>query len=957
MIRPLRLVLALSLALGFSASASALSFKPSIPFLAKRAPAQLDRVWAQDGSDLKPDEQVRFGTLPNGMRYAVMRNATPKGQASFRLRVGTGSLEENDNQQGLAHFLEHMAFNGSTNVPPGEMVKILERHGLAFGADTNASTGWTQTVYQLDLPETDEDTVDTSMMLLREQAGELLIGAEAMKTERGVVLSEERARDNPSYRVFKAQLEFLLKGQLAARRMPIGTIEVLQKADRDLLNDYYRKYYRPERTTFVAVGDFDPAAMEAKIRARFGDWKGVGKAGPDPRLGTVAPRKTEARVVVEPGGGAQIQVGWIKPFDASIDTAAKRSRDMVESIGFAVVDRRMERLARSENPPFISAGVGREDYFRSARIATLSVSADPARWREALNAAEQAQRRAVEYGVSQAEVDREISEIRASLQAQTQSAPTRRTPRLADALVDSVDGDSVFTAPDDDLALFEQSVKGLTAEKVGAALKAAFSGEGPLLFMSTPAAIPGGETTLATAYAQSRAAPVEALATAAGKSWPYTGFGAPGTVAEQTQVLDMDATFVRFANGVRLTVKPTKFRRNQILVSMRIGAGDLELPKDKVTPEWAAGFGYVQGGLKQITYEDMEEALASKIANVSFGIGEDAFSLSGSTQPEDLDTQMQVLAAYLSEPGWRPEGFRRMQTFGETMHRQMAATPGGVMQRDLGSLMHSGDKRWGIPSLAEMQAQKPEDLRALLEGPLSKGAVEVTMVGDVSVEKAIEAVAKTLGALPARPAPTPPPASGREVRFPSPTAQPVVLTHGGRPDQARAYVAWQTRDFFADPQEQRNLRMAERVLDLRLIDEVRVKQGATYSPGTDWDSSLIFPGYGYVAATVEIPPEKVAGFFADVSKIVGDLRTKPITADELERARKPRIEAIQKAQQTNEYWLGQLSGAQTDPRRLDIVRQSISGLERVTAADVQKSAAAYLTDERAWKLTIVPEAK
>ncbi len=118
MIRPLRLVFVLSLALGFGASASALSFKPSIPFMAKRAPAQLDRAWAQDGSDLKPDEQVRFGTLPNGMRYAVMRNATPKGQASFRMRVGTGSLEETDNQQGLAHFLEHMAFNGSTKRAP-----------------------------------------------------------------------------------------------------------------------------------------------------------------------------------------------------------------------------------------------------------------------------------------------------------------------------------------------------------------------------------------------------------------------------------------------------------------------------------------------------------------------------------------------------------------------------------------------------------------------------------------------------------------------------------------------------------------------------------------------------------------------------------------------------------------------------------------------------------------------
>ncbi len=187
--------------------------------------------------------------------------------------------------------------------------------------------------------------------------------------------------------MFKARLEFLLKGQLAARRMPIGTVAVLQKARPDLLNDYYRKYYRPERTVFVAVGDFDPAAMEAKIRARFGDWKGVGKAGPDPKLGTVAPRKTRPAWWSSPAAGAQVQVGWLSPFDDSIDTAAKRRRDTIESIGFAVVDRRMERMARSENPAFISAGVGREDAFRSARIATLSVNANPDRWREGLTAA------------------------------------------------------------------------------------------------------------------------------------------------------------------------------------------------------------------------------------------------------------------------------------------------------------------------------------------------------------------------------------------------------------------------------------------------------------------------------------------------------------------------------------------------------------------------------------------
>src|ERR1700678_3925548 len=161
-----------------------------------------EKVWPQSyAADLPPDPAMRFGTLPNGLRYVVMHNATPPGQASLRLRIGAGSLEETDAQQGLAHLLEHMAFDGSTHVPNGEMIKILERHGLAFGADTNASTSWDETVYKLDLPKDDEDTVDTSLMLLREVASELNLDQASIDKEKGVVLSEERLRDTPEYQI------------------------------------------------------------------------------------------------------------------------------------------------------------------------------------------------------------------------------------------------------------------------------------------------------------------------------------------------------------------------------------------------------------------------------------------------------------------------------------------------------------------------------------------------------------------------------------------------------------------------------------------------------------------------------------------------------------------------------------------------------------------------------------
>src|SRR6185312_2121467 len=231
--------------------------------------------WPQVRSDLKADPSIRFGALPNGMRYAIMRNTTPPGQVSMRLNFDIGSLMERDDQQGLAHFLEHMAFNGSINVPTrGEMVKDLERLGLAFGADTNAQTGFDSTVYKFDLPKSDDQTVDTSLMLLREIAGNLTLDQGAMDKERGVILSEERLRDTPSYEVTKARFGFTMAGQRPPERFPIGLAPVIQSAKVGLIADIYHKYYRPERATLVVVGDIDPAAMEAKIKARFGDWRG-----------------------------------------------------------------------------------------------------------------------------------------------------------------------------------------------------------------------------------------------------------------------------------------------------------------------------------------------------------------------------------------------------------------------------------------------------------------------------------------------------------------------------------------------------------------------------------------------------------------------------------------------------------------------------------------------------------
>jgi zinc protease len=776
-----------------------------------------------------------------------------------------------------------------------------------------------------------------------------------MDQERGVILSEERLRDTPSYRITKARFGFMMAGQRPPERFPIGLVPVIQNAKVDLIADIYRKYYRPERATLVVVGDIDPAAMEAKIKARFGDWQGKGEPGADPDLGRVSAHGPDFRLAVEPGAPTFVELAWVTAPDLTPDSLEKRRREIVEQIGLAVLNRRLGTLAREDSAPFISAAAFRGNQLRAERVTGVLAYAQPDHWKQALAAAETEARRIVEFGVRPDELAREIAESEANLKLAADGAATRRTPVLAEEIVGTLEDNDVQTAPADDLAMFQAAAKGLTAADVSAALKSAFGGEGPLVFMAAPNSPQGGVAAVRTAFDGAHAQPVTAPEAPRQVDWPYTSFGPAGKVAERKDINDLDAVFVRFENGVRLTVKSTKLREDEVLVSVRFGQGLESLPADHQTITWAGG-AFAEGGLRQITADDAERALTGQVYNVGFGAEPDAFELEGRTRTSDAPTQLQVLAAYVSDPGWRPEAFRRLKGLGETLEAQYEATDSGILSRDLGGLLHAGDRRWTFPSRADISAANPDELKATLSSALAASPIEVVIVGDITVDKAVEDVAETFGALPKRPDPAPPARPAYATSFPHASPTPVVETHNGRADQGIAFIAWPTDDYFAGPDKARADSVLGRVLQLRLTEVLRLHEGVTYSPSAGAVASTVFPHYGYISAEMEAPPAKLDGFFADVDKIAADLRTTPVSDDELQRAKQPALEALEKATATNEYWLNGLGGAQADPRRLDILRSAEAGLQRVSAADVEKAAQAYLRDDTAWKLEIEPKA-
>lgn len=920
--------------------------------------------WPQLTSDLPADPDVRFGTLPNGMRYAIRKNNSPKGAVSVRLRMAVGSLMERDDEQGIAHVLEHMAFRGSAHVADGDVVRELQDLGLTFGADTNAYTQSTQTVYMFDMPKNDAASIDTSIMLMREIAGNLNISQSALDTERNVVLAEAHLRDVPAAHLQKSDYGFLYGDRAASALLPIGLEDVVAHANAKLIRDFYEAWYRPERATLIIVGDVDPDQIEAKIKASFSGWTAHAPARIAPTYTPPPHHPVPVKLFAESGAQPYIILNWVTPFDASPDNLANETRQVLRFAALAVVNQRLGLLEHGTDPPFISAAASHDHVGTIADATELIVNYRDTETIAGLKAAERVWRDAVTHGVQKPELDQVTAQLRTFFQGSAVAAETTTTPFIANAIERSADENTVYTSPAADLALFNDVAKGMTVQSVSAALKDAFSGDGPLVFASGATALSGGEAALSSALAEADRTPLSAARSNPAPAWPYASFGVVGKVAARSTVDDLGATFVRFANGVTATVKPTQFRAGQILINVRFGDGRLGLPRDHIVPAWALGGVFVQGGLRRYKIDDLQRRMADRLWGASLGVGDDSFSLSGFSRAADLTAELQVLTAYLTDAAWKPEAFDQVRIADAGIQLETNSSPSSLLAREFYGLLHSGDPRWRAPSLNEINAATVDQARAVVAPAMSSGPVDVTIVGDVTVDQAIQSIASTLGALPRRQASGSPPVG--DEHFPQPTAKPVVLTHLGAANQAVATIAWPTEGFFPPPpagtvnmitpylQEPRTLRVLAEIFSQRLLDELRTREGITYTPGASTYSSLVTPDYGFIYALAQIPPGKISTFYDVVDHVAADLKSTPVTATELERARGPRIEDIQRQQQTNEYWLALLAGAQSDPRRLDVIRTTIPDLQRITAQDVQKAAQTWLVDSKAYMVVVAP---
>ncbi len=954
--------LALSLAILLSTTALGATLAPSID----RAQAQTASsvkanppvVFAQDHSDLAPDPAARFGRLPNGMTYVIYKNATPPGTANVWMRIAAGSMMERDSQRGLAHFIEHMAFNGSEHVPENEMTRILQRDGLAFGADTNAYTSYDETVYMLNLQSVREPVIDDVLFLMRETADKLTLDPGAVERERGVILGEERARASASQRAFDAIVSAQFPGQKFPTRKPIGLVDVIKTAPASRLAEFYHDFYRPEYATLIVVGDIDPDQIEAKIKAKFSDW--VGKPQSDNALtdfGVYKPKGLASLTYAEKGLRSSTFLSWVKPWKDEPETQQKDYDDTISNLTLGILGERFHRASTLEGTAFQSASVAKSEVDKTAKTYNLSIIPKPHQDKAALTQALTMFRQFLTYGVTQDELDVALAAHETAMRDGVSTAKTRQTSNLTRLILSTIGDDAVFTAPAGDYAAFEQMKPRLTLSEINSKIKAIDLGDGPMIIREGETVSDFDGPALEATYKAAMATPVARPAAYVRKSWPYTQFGAAGKVVARQEIADLGVTRVTFANGVTLTVKPTKFAENQVHIAVRYPGGDLTLaPKDVLTKQAAARVGLISGGLGKLTSDEVHDALAGKSYAMSFVLGEGADEFGGATTSADLTTQMQVLMAFATDPGFRPSAMEKFKAGLPNLYISLNSSPTAVFGDKGVAYLHDNDPRFVTPDQAAFAGVSNEDVRAFVKHILDTAPIEITMVGDVSVDEAIKQVSQTFATLPTRPAHITPLPNADVVHFPT-AQQQKVFTHTGRPDQNLSVVAWPTHDFYANPTESYGLDLLGSVMTLRLLDEVREKQGATYSAGAGEHGSLVFKGYGFFMATATVATDGDAKFSDSVAKIVEELKTKPISDDEMTRARKPILEHEDNSRKSNGFWMSMLDGSVQTPAQLDTIRQRKAQFMAITPADLQRLAQTYLVMSKAQHIQVKGEDK
>lgn len=918
------------------------------------------RAWPHEKSDIAPDPSAVFGRLENGMRYMILPNAEPPNRLSLRLHIAAGSLMEQEDQRGLAHFLEHMVFNGTkSHKDANTLIMEMRKRGIAFGADVNAYTSFDETVYMLDLPDLKPDTMKLTFGVLRDFADGALLSDEEIEAERGVILAEKASRDSVEYRMMLKQFQTMLPGSLIGVRFPIGLEEVIRTAPRERFVDFYAKYYTPDRMTFVAVGNIDAAELEETIKETFGSLTNPEMPGDDPDMGEVTmPVGVQSHIFSDRElSSTDVSLNLVRPHERKSDMKETRAEKFPIEIAHAIINRRFERITKQENSPVSSGSASKFSLFNELEMGSVSLTAADDRWQEVVPVLEQELRRAKQHGFTEAELSEAKANLLNAYREAVKRKDSRKSDYLATAIVRSVNDASVFSTPEADLMLAEEILNGITLAEVHSNFVEFWEATGFHLVLSTKESTADAAEALAELYEKSSETAVEPPAARALIPFAYTDFDTPGAVAETVEVKDLGITQMKLANNVRINLKQTDFEKNRIHLLARIGSGQLTQPEATPMLDKFANAIFDGGGLGKHTNDELSEILAGRNASVSLNIGEDAFTLSGSTTPEDQLLQLQIMVASLTDPGYRPEALWQFQKAIPMLFQSLKHTTSGPMM-EMNAWLHGGDFRFAVPTQEQVSNYTIDQVKEWLTPELEKGYLELTIVGDFDQEALLKDLLATFGTLAMRDAAPPvKTALSRMIDFPIPPSEK-TFSYESKIPQAAATAVWKTDGMRGNIPEARRLNILSEIYSDRIREEIREKLGASYSPNAGVGGSDALESMGYLIGQSIGKPDDIPLLLTTMENIATEFSEKGATQDELDRALAPTLSNLEKTLRDNSYWLSTiLSQSQSDPEKLELARSRDKDYRSITLKEINALAKKYYAPENLHKISILPVAE
>ncbi len=878
-----------------------LSFISPLVLIAQAAP----------NTALAPDSATLIGKLNNGLSYYIKQNAEPVKRAELRLVINVGSNQEDDDQKGLAHFVEHMLFKGTQRFPGLGVIDFLETTGMQFGPDINASTSFDETIYMLKIPTDKPEVIQKSFDVLEDWASRANLDATDIKAEGPVIVEEERLRDKTAGgRINKQVLDTLTRGSRYAERRPIGDLKIIQSVPEGPLKRFYQDWYRPDLMAVVAVGDFDPKAIEAIIRQNFS--KLTGPSAPRPRTNyTIPARSADIAKVVEDKEfpATVVQLSTIQT-QSSNNTEADFDQDLLNSLFSNMLNTRLRDLTKTTDSPLLSADAELGEFLRGSSLQALSGQAKEGKDLQALELLVTELRR-VRLGFLQSELDRAKADLKTSLEQTYNERNKRDSGQLVDAYVDAFLNGGVVISAEDRFQMGSAFVQRVTLQQVNQ-FASTFMKTSKDYMVIRPEkeglAKLSSEQVLASVrnFVKQN---VEAYREEDRKIVLFDEPLAPSAIG--SEVVHQQYSEFTLANGVRVLHKKTDFKDDQVVFSA-YSPGGASLYSDADYPSAIFIANVVnQSGVKDFTSTELEKSLAGKNANAIPNISERSEGFSGSAKIADLETSFQLINLYFTSAKAEQGIFdKEKSSLLEAIQNRSLSPTSGLVDAIEEFAAPGSNRAKGVMTLEQAQSLSLE--RGMeIYGERFANAADFTFVFVGNYDEAVlkDLASRYLGNLPS--------STEREQWanvFPAAksTAEETNIYAGLEQRSYAVYYSDQPLEY--NLQNAVRLQAIEKVLDLRTTEELREKQSGIYGASVSSEFSTQPQDRASVFIFFTADPNRSVALLGSTVGLIDEIKKTGVSEINMAKVKEQLLRSREEAIRTNQFWLGRIVFSLQEPR-------------------------------------------